>query len=222
MIDLRALLGISIPLIFSLFISWYASISIIKSSKIKPFFPLLILGILFAYFGAFSFFKASYIVTNVTENLHTSTAFGVSVMVIVLVGVLTLELFSVLREKRPRSLAKAFIVLIFLTGTALTMHVLAVISRSPFKIIITLVAAIAALFWATVILIRFYDLVRRKILYWGIFFGIVATAGFGGMFIWESNIPHIAGTIGINGVIMLLYLLILAFLIDNHKKVGKR
>ncbi len=222
MIDLRALLGISIPLIFSLFISWYASISIIKSGKIKQFFPLLILGILFAYFGAFSFFKTSHAITNVTEDLHTSTAFGVSVMVIVLVGILALELFTTIYNQRARELAKALIMLTCLTGAALMMHVLTGISRDPFKIIITLVVALAALFWATVILIRFHDLVRRKIMYWGIFFGVVATAGFGGMIIWESNIPHIAGTIGINGVIILLYLLILAFVIDNHKKVGKR
>ncbi len=210
---------VAVLLVFSLFILWYTSVLIIKNGGIKPFFPFLIIGISLAYFGAFAFFQIDNSTTNLIKSLDLSTAFAASIMAIVLVGILILELSTALSNQRARKLAKIFIVLIVLTEMALILDLMANIAGSLFNLqIVEIPVALSALALAVIIIKNFPDLVRQKFLYWGIFFGIPATAGVMGTLIWESPVARIIGIAGTNGVIVSLYLIILAFVIDCHKK----
>lgn len=153
------------------------------------------------------------------KSLDLSTTFAVSIMAIVLVGILVTELFTTLTEKRVRSVAFALITLVILTETALILDLVANTASILINLLVVeIVVALSAIVLGVRIVVSFHDLMRKRLLYAGIAFGIPATLGVVGTFLWDSPVARIIGILGTNGVIILLYLIILTFILDYRKK----
>lgn len=62
MVNLESLLGIITFILYSIIMLWFVSMYVIQTGKIKLFVPFFIIGFLFAYFGAFVFFRMYYFI----------------------------------------------------------------------------------------------------------------------------------------------------------------
>lgn len=140
-------------------------------------------------------------------------------MAMVLVGILMTELSTTLREKRARNAAYALIALVLLTETALILDFMANTASILINLLLVeIIVALSAIALGVGIVVSFHDLIRKRLLYAGIAFGIPATLGVVGTLLWDSPIARIIGILGTNGVIILLYLIILMFILDYRKK----
>lgn len=153
------------------------------------------------------------------KSLDLSTTFAISIMAIVLVGILMTELSTRIRGGRARNAAYALLALVVLTETAIILDFIANTASILINLLIVeIVVALSAITLGVGIVVYFHDLIRKRLLYTAIAFGIPATLGVVGTLIWDSPVARIIGILGANGVIILLYLIILTFILDYRKK----
>lgn len=153
------------------------------------------------------------------KSLDLSTTFAISIITIVLIGILMTELFTRIRGGRAQNAAYALLALVLLTETAIILDFVAnTASVLTNLLIVEIVVAISAITLGVGIVVYFHDLIRKRLLYTAIAFGIPATLGVVGTLVWDSPVARIIGILGANGVIILLYLIILTFILDFRKK----
>lgn len=150
------------------------------------------------------------------KSFDLATTLAISVTAIVLIGVLSLQLFM-MTGQRKKLLAKNFLILVALVETALILDFLANSSIHLISLYgVEIIIAITAIIWSIVVLIRFYDLLERRLLFSAMVMGVIATLSILGTWLLDSNISRIIGNIAANGVFICLYFLMMVFIIKHQ------
>jgi len=154
---------------------------------------------------------------NILSSLHLSTIFVGSVVHIVLLGILIMEIFTV-KAIRIKKLQINFIAVIFLIEFTLIAGFLANVSAGLFFLHIPeLVVGIIALIFGISIIVRFFDLLNKKLVLVTICLGVVSISGVAITAVFDNTLGSFLDSVGSGGVTISIYFLIITSIMLGRK-----
>ncbi len=156
-------------------------------------------------------------ITSILQGLHLSTIFVGSVIHIVLFGILCMEIFTA-KAIRIRKLQINFIAVSLLIEFTLIAGFLANVSAGLFFLHIPeIVVGIIALIFGIHIVIRYSDLLNKKLVFMTICFAIISISGVTIAAIFDNTLGSFLDSVGSSGVTISIYFLIITSIMLGRK-----